>query len=143
MTQLSFETIHASAVAILGRAVLLYGRSGSGKSDLALRLIDRGASLISDDYTVCHARDNALFASAPGSILDRIEVRGLGIVNMPSIQDIPIALLINLESDVDRFPLDRDVFLIAGHHVPMVALEPFHASAPIKVELALQLIEKP
>ena len=141
MTKLSFETIHASAVAILGRAVLLYGRSGSGKSDLALRLIDRGAMLISDDYTLCHAREDGLFASAPGSILDKIEVRGLGIINMPSVQDVGIALLINLESDVDRFPLDRDTLMIAGCSVPVIALEPFHASTPIKVELALQLID--
>ena len=77
---LSSETLHVSAVAIDGRAVLIGGRSGTGKSDLALRLIDRGAVLISDDYTFVHRVQGQALASAPATIAGKIEVRGVGIV---------------------------------------------------------------
>mgnify|MGYP006207984755 CR=1 FL=1 len=76
---LSSETVHTSCIAIGGRAVLIGGRSGRGKSDLALRLIDRGASLVSDDYTVVHRRDGRPVASAPDTIAGKIEVRGVGL----------------------------------------------------------------
>jgi serine kinase of HPr protein (carbohydrate metabolism regulator) len=79
---LSSETIHVSSVAIDGRAVLIGGRSGAGKSDLALRLIDRGAALISDDYTFVRRDRDRAFASAPERIAGRIEMRGVGIVEM-------------------------------------------------------------
>ena len=75
---LSSETLHASTVSIKGRAVLIEGPSGSGKSDLALRLIDRGATLVSDDYTIVRRIDGNLIASAPPNIAGLCEVRGCG-----------------------------------------------------------------
>ena len=69
------ETIHASTVAIEGRAVMIVGPSGAGKSDLALRLIDRGATLVADDYTNLSRDGDTLVASAPATIAGRIEVR--------------------------------------------------------------------
>ena len=69
---LSSETVHASTVAIGGKAVLIGGPSGSGKSDLALRLIDRGAVLISDDYTIVRRTDAGLVANAPATIIAMI-----------------------------------------------------------------------
>jgi serine kinase of HPr protein (carbohydrate metabolism regulator) len=77
--ELSSETLHASCVAIKGRAVLIEGRSGEGKSDLALRLIDRGAVLVSDDQTICQRRDGVLHATPPATIAGKIEVRSVGI----------------------------------------------------------------
>ena len=68
---LSYETVHTSCVAIGGRAVLIGGRSGKGKSDLALRLIDRGAALVSDDYTFVRRVEGRLLASAPDTITGR------------------------------------------------------------------------
>ena len=68
MTALSSETVHASCVAIRGRAVLIEGRSGSGKSDLALRLIDHGAMLVSDDYTLLTRDGTRLIATPPPTI---------------------------------------------------------------------------
>jgi serine kinase of HPr protein (carbohydrate metabolism regulator) len=59
------ETVHATCVAIDGRGILIRGRSGAGKSDLALRLIDRGARLVSDDYTILAASGGRLRAAAP------------------------------------------------------------------------------
>jgi hypothetical protein len=101
---LSSETLHASCVAIDGRAVLISGRSGAGKSDLALRLIDRGAVLVSDDYTIVRRVSGQLLARAPANIEGRMEVRGLGILPFPSISDVPVVLLVDLNLDVVRLP---------------------------------------
>ena len=134
---LSSETLHASSVAIGGRAVLIEGRSGAGKSDLALRLIDRGATLVSDDYTHVRRGGGGLLAAPPTNIAGKIEVRGIGIVAMPHTGDVPVALIVALESGVERMPDPVATRRIAGIDVPVVALAPFEASAPIKVELAL------
>lgn len=137
MTTVSSETLHASCVAIDGRAVLIEGRSGSGKSDLALRLIDRGARLVSDDYTVLIRERDRLLAQPPATIAGRIEVRGIGIVEMVHSERVPVALVVTLADQVERLPEERDVRKIAGialHEIALVAHEP---SAPIKVALAL------
>jgi len=137
MTQLSSDTLHASCVAIAGHAVLLCGRSGAGKSDLALRLIDRGAMLVSDDYSVVYRRDGRLHATSPANIAGRIEVRGLGIVDMPHLSDAEVALIIDLDSIVDRMP-EPATRRIAGVAVPTAALCALEPSAAIKVELLLK-----
>ncbi|SFR98748.1 HPr kinase/phosphorylase [Sphingomonas jatrophae] len=133
---LSSETIHASCVALAGGAVLLAGRSGAGKSDLALRLIDRGAQLVSDDYTLLRRVGGRLVGSAPATIAGRIEVRGLGIVDMPHLAEAEVRLIVLLDEPVVRMP-ERAVRQFAGVDLPAVALAPLEASAPIKVELAL------
>jgi serine kinase of HPr protein (carbohydrate metabolism regulator) len=140
---LSSETLHASAVAIGGRAVLIGGRSGTGKSDLALRLIDRGAVLISDDYTYVHRVKGQALAGAPPNIAGRIEVRGVGIVEREAVADIPVALFVDLEGQPERLPRGEDRITIAGVAIPIVALDGHHASAPLKVEVALQLFGLP
>ncbi|MEO7680691.1 MAG: aldolase, partial [Sphingomonas sp.] len=90
------ERIHATTVAIRGRGVALLGASGSGKSDLALRLIDRGAVLVSDDYTEIGAIDGVVMAKAPRTIAGLIEVRGVGIVTVPHLDNVEIALAVQL-----------------------------------------------
>jgi len=137
---LSSETLHATSVAINGRAVLLCGVSGIGKSDLALRLIDRGAVLISDDYTLVKRVDGQLVATAPATIMGKMEVRGLGIVAMPHVADVPVALLVDLFDKVDRMPLEPLMRAVAGMDVRVVKIAPLEASAPIKVELALRTL---
>jgi serine kinase of HPr protein (carbohydrate metabolism regulator) len=72
---LSSETLHASTVALDGRAVLVTGPSGSGKSDLALRLLDRGFKLVSDDQTMIRLDGERLLASPPANIAGKLEVR--------------------------------------------------------------------
>ena len=138
MTVLSSETLHASCVAIEGRAVLIEGLSGSGKSDLALRLIDRGGVLISDDYTIVRRIAGKLTAVAPPNITGLIEVRGVGLVPMPFESDVPVALIVTLSSAVERLPDDASVRTIAGVAVPAGLVAPLEASAPIKVELMLK-----
>jgi serine kinase of HPr protein (carbohydrate metabolism regulator) len=136
---LSSETLHATSVAIDGRAVLLCGPSGVGKSDLALRLIDRGATLVSDDYTLVQRIDGALRATAPDTIAGKMEVRGLGIVPMPH-GDAPVALLCDLFDKVDRMPPEGLSRAVAGLQVPVIKIAPFEVSAAIKVELALRTL---
>ncbi len=138
MAILSSETLHASCVAIDGRAVLIEGRSGEGKSDLALRLIDRGALLVSDDYTICTRRDGVLHGAAPATIAGKIEVRGIGLVTLPHADSAPIALLVTILDAPPRMPEGSQTRKIAGVDVPVVALPALEPSAPIKVELALR-----
>lgn len=132
------ETVHATSVAIGGRAVLIFGRSGAGKSDLALRLIDRGATLVSDDYTILEALDGALLAAPPPTIAGKMELRGVGIIELPHASFVPSALIVDLDHDPDRLP-EPGTRAIAGIAIPMIGLHGLEPSAPIKVEKALLL----
>jgi serine kinase of HPr protein (carbohydrate metabolism regulator) len=138
MTTVSSETLHASCVAINGLAVLIEGPSGAGKSDLALRLIDRGGVLVSDDYTVLIRKAKQLVATAPATIAGKIEVRGLGIIEMPHQDGIPVGLIVTLSRDVERMPPEIVCRRIAGVDIPSIALDGYQNSTPIKVELALK-----
>jgi serine kinase of HPr protein (carbohydrate metabolism regulator) len=137
MTTPSSEMLHASTVAIDGQAVLIAGVSGSGKSDLALRLIDRGATLVSDDYTLLTRVGAVLMASSPATIKGKLEVRGIGILDCDSHDSVPAGLIVRLDEPPVRMPED-DVQNIIGVAIPVVALAAFEASTPIKVELALR-----
>ena len=137
--RISAETVHASTVAIDGRAVLISGPSGSGKSDLALRLLDRGFSLVSDDRTMVKRDGDRLIASAPPNIAGKLEIRGIGIVDMDTVSEVPVALLVELTSDIQRLPDDDDRERpILGVRLPIVSIDAMAASAPSKVALALE-----
>ena len=116
--------IHATAVAIDGKAVLLRGEPGSGKSDLALRLIDRGATLVADDQLDIEHESGVLYLSAPKSIKNLLEIRGLGIVHFDNIDHIPLALVIDLlvGKKEDRLPLPGFAE-IEGLKIPQLKLE--------------------
>ncbi len=133
---MTVRRVHGTAVAIQGRGVLITGPSGSGKSDLALRLIDRGGVLVADDQVELIARDGQLHASAPATIHGRIEVRGIGIVDVEAVP-APIVLIVDLATAPERMPDPRSRQL-EGIGIPVIALSPFDASAAIKVELALK-----
>jgi serine kinase of HPr protein (carbohydrate metabolism regulator) len=135
--RLSTETIHASSVACGGRAVLIAGPSGSGKSDLALRLLDRGFELVSDDQTLLKRDGDRLVASAPPTIAGKLEIRGVGIVEMDHSDDVPVALIVELTSDIERMPDDSRERQILGIKLPLVAIDAMTASAPSKVAIAL------
>jgi serine kinase of HPr protein (carbohydrate metabolism regulator) len=135
--RLSAETLHASTVATEGRAVLITGPSGSGKSDLALRLLDRGFTLVSDDRTIVSREGDRLLASPPPSIAGKLEIRGIGIVDMDMLADQPIALIVELTSDIQRLPDDDRERPILGVSLPLVSIDAMAASAPSKVALAL------
>ena len=115
---LSSETVHASTVAMDGRAVLINGPSGSGKSDLALRLLDRGFTLVSDDQTIVRREGDRLIASAPPTIKGKLEIRGIGIVEMETVDNVPVALLVD---DLMAFK-DAAVFVLERVPSMMFAL---------------------
>jgi len=137
MMQLSSETLHASTVALDGRAVLISGPSGSGKSDLALRLLDRGFTLVSDDQTILRKASGRVLASAPPTIHGKLEIRGVGIVEMETVSDIPVALFVELTSDIQRLPDDSRERLVLDVKLPLISVDAMTASAPSKVALAL------
>ena len=135
--RLSSEMLHASTVALDGRAVLISGPSGSGKSDLALRLIDRGFELVSDDQTLVRRAGDRLLATAPATIAGKMEVRGIGIIDMASVTDVPLALAIELTGDIARLPHDSRERLVLGVPLPLVSIDAMTASAVAKVVVAL------
>ena len=134
------QTVHASCVAIDGRGVLIAGPSGAGKSDLTLRLIDRGAVLVSDDYTVLTALNGALYAAPPATIAGRIEVRGIGIVERPFVHDVPVALWVEAGTP-ERMP-EAMTHVIAGIALPAYIMALLEPSAPARLHLMLDRIAR-
>jgi serine kinase of HPr protein (carbohydrate metabolism regulator) len=120
-----------------GRAVLITGPSGSGKSDLTLRLLDRGFTLVSDDQTIVRRDGDRLIASAPANIAGKLEIRGIGIVEMETVTNVPVALLVELTSEIRRVPDDSRQRPLLGVQLPLVSVDALTASAASKVSLAL------
>lgn len=139
--------IHATAVARAGHCVLLCGPSGTGKSDLALRLIwqshattaaDQRFALVADDQVLLTCANGELLASAPATIAGKLEVRGIGIVAVPYVAAAKVELHIDLVTAdaIERMP-PQSFVTHAGIAIPALRLHPFEASAAAKVALAL------
>lgn len=137
MAVISSETLHATTIAINGRAVVIEGPSGAGKSDLALRLIDRGATLVSDDRSLLVRTGTVLVARAPERMAGRIEVRGVGLAVVPHLAEAPVDLLVRLDPDPPRLP-ERRRRTVAGVEIRTLTIDARAASAPIAVEIALR-----
>ncbi len=135
--RISAETIHASTVATNGRAVVIMGPSGAGKSDLSLRMLDRGFTLVSDDRTLVQRDGDRLIASAPANIAGKLEIRGIGIVDMETVAEAPVALLVELTSEIQRLPDENRERPILGIKLPLISIDAMTASAPSKIALAL------
>jgi HPr kinase/phosphorylase len=140
--------IHATAIALDDRAALILGPSGSGKSDLALRCILQGAwidghhrhaTLVADDQVVLEQRGGGLVAHVPDTIAGRIEVRGVGIMEVPSVPGAEVVLAVELvpPTTIERLPDPRPSMTLLGAEVPLMRVAPFEASAHLKVLLAL------
>ena len=131
--------VHGTAIALGSEGILLRGPSGAGKSDFALRLIDQGARLVADDQTELRREGEAITMSAPATIAGQMEVRGLGIVSLPSVASAPLRLVVDLmpSAEIERMPLPRESHFL-GCTIPAIALAPFEASAPAKLRLALR-----
>jgi serine kinase of HPr protein (carbohydrate metabolism regulator) len=127
-------------VALDGRAVLLRGASGAGKSDLALRLIDAGACLVADDQSELARAGDGIVVRAPPAIAGLIEVRGIGIIRLKPVAEAPLSLVADLvpPDAIDRIPSAR-LERILGLDFPLIAVAPFEASAPAKLRLALRV----
>ncbi len=131
---------HATAVSISGYGVMIGGKSGSGKSDLALRLIDRGAKLICDDYVALSEISGTLMLSNAPNIAGKIEIRGLGVLSIPYVDFAPLRLYIDLDMELIRHPDNWQTKQLAGYGVPMIAVTARAHSASIVIEIALQNI---
>ena len=133
------QTTHGTVVDVAGAGVLLLGPSGSGKSDLALRLIDRGATLVADDQFMTRPSRRGLVAFAPDSLYGQLEVRGLGILSLPAIKTTVLKLVVNLVASeaVPRLP-ELSFSDIAGEEIHMMMLNAFENSTPIKIELGVR-----
>lgn len=137
-------TIHATTIGIDGAGIILRGPSGSGKSDFALRMIDGGAALVADDQTMLFVENNRLMAQSPPEIAGKMEIRGVGIVQMNAPSAVPVALVVELvdESEVPRVPTFDPVELV-GFKVPVMHLAPFELSATVKLKIALRNMPNP
>jgi len=133
--------LQASAVAIAGRALLIEGPPGSGKSSLALALIDRGAELIGDDAVTLTLSEGRLIASPPPNIAGLLEVRGVGLAQLPVAAPAPVALILALgTADPERLPeTPLPTRLIAGVAVPLLAFAPGPIAPALRAEWALQM----
>jgi len=137
MAALSSELVQTCCVAIGEHGVLIESRLGEARVDMALRLIDRGATLVAGAQTLCLRKSGALEACAPAGEAGRIEVRGLGAIAMDHAERVPVSLLLVLLDDAPRFPDEARARNIAGVDVPVLALEAQDLAAPIKTELWL------
>jgi HPr kinase/phosphorylase len=137
--------LQATAVCVQGVGVLLRGAPGSGKSDLAMRLIDGGAALIADDGVALRRAGGRLMlrlpASAPAETRGRLEVRGLGILPVPTVEAAPLGLVVELlpagAPPPERLPESTAISLL-GLTFPVICLAGLEASAPAKVRLAVR-----
>jgi HPr kinase/phosphorylase len=152
--------VYGTCVALGGRAAILQGPSGSGKSDLALRFLALSMNLdalgtgessaperpmlVSDDQVIVRSIDGRLFVRPPGAIAGKLEVRGLGIIDVPHRAEAELRLMVALTTpeNVPRIPTDaKPVVMLLGTPTPLIKLAPFDASAPVKLRLALSRLE--
>lgn len=141
------DTHHGTAIAVDGRAALIVGPSGAGKSDLALRclslatntLIPAAAHLVADDRVLVSLDDGRLSVEAPETIRGKLEVRGVGILEVPYERTAELALIAELVAPgaVERLPDPTPTRELLGVSLPVLRLAPFEASAPVKLLLAL------
>jgi serine kinase of HPr protein (carbohydrate metabolism regulator) len=141
------EYYHATTIALSGRAAMIRGASGAGKSDLALRCLSvpagfaagGKAKLVADDQSIATRDGDDVIVSAPAALTGMIEVRGLGIFRVPAITSARLDLIVDLvaRDEIERMPESVETVSVAGRPVRRIALDPFEASAPLKLLLAL------
>lgn len=142
MTDGAETLVHATCVAIGEVGVLLRGPSGSGKSDLALRLIEGGAKLVADDQVVLSEVAGSLLASAPSVLRGKIEVRGCGILDIPYENSVLMRLVIDLvlRDEIPRLP-EPVCCDLAGRALPLYRLHAFDASCSAKVRSLVMILD--
>lgn len=127
----------ATCVAIGSRAVLITGAPGSGKSSLALALIDRGAMLVGDDGVDLTARAGRLFASPAPATAGLLEVRNVGLITLPTAGAVPVALVLRLDPAAPRFVEAAERLTLSGADLPLLRLWPESPVLALRAEAAL------
>lgn len=128
---------NVACVAVAGRGVMLEGPPGSGKSTLALALIDRGATLVGDDGVALEDSGGQLWAYPPPNIAGKLEIRGVGIVDLP-VRPVPLALVLSHSLDIERLP-ECEVLEIDGVAIPRLRFDLAAPLAATRAEWALRL----
>lgn len=129
---------NVSCVSMRGRGMLIMGEPGSGKSSLALALLDRGAELVGDDGVILSQKDGHIHAAPPPYTEGIIEIRNVGLLEVPTTS-APVAIVINLTTDAERLPLGTKEALLLGQPVPQVDLYPDTPALPLRAEAALEI----
>lgn len=146
--------LHGTCVSVGGEGVLILGEPGSGKSALALRLIDEPgygisgvllrSELVADDQVIVTRDQDRLMASAPAILRGKLEIRGLGIVTLATPASVPLALVVKLQDHaaIERLP-DPATFDILGMALPLVEIDAKQPSAPARLRAALSWLKQP
>lgn len=138
MKQASATLHQATAVAIGGRALLIEGPPGCGKTTLTLGLIDRGATLIGDDGVALSSRGGALWAAPPSATAGMIEIRGVGIATLPTVA-APVSLVLRNDAAPPRYVEGAQSIELAGHPVPMLLFDAAAPASVLRAEYALAM----
>jgi HPr kinase/phosphorylase len=146
--------VHATCICFDGKAVLIRGASGSGKSSLALQLLESvgtglgaqalQAQLVADDQTVLVVREKVLFASPPQTLAGLLEVRGQNIKRLPYDEDVPVVLVVDLRpaQEIERLPEEAHLVTeILGVKVACVAIDTAHPSAAARLRVAFVRVQ--
>lgn len=131
---------HSTAISLNGDGILIIGPSGSGKTDLALRLIESGGKLISDDQVIIKRKAKRLFLSSPKELNGLMQLSGIGIVRADYVQNIPLELVVKLQpyKNLDPFPINKEE-IIKDLSIPALNLYSFAVSATAKIKVALDV----
>lgn len=137
------DNIHANAIMFHSRVFLLRGKSASGKSDLCLRLIYHGGILISDDRTlILRDKNNILYVAPPDNLAGKIEIRGIGIVDMPYMKNAPIDIICDLSEKYPRYP-EKNIYSLYENIHKYYILNPFESSVIQKMEMIAKMYDTP
>lgn len=130
--------LNVTVVSIAGRGVLIEGPPGSGKSSLALALIDRGAVLVGDDGVVLSREGDRLLASAPPNSEGLLEVRNVGLLTYAAAGAVPLHLILRLDPQAPRYIDAAEQVAIDGVTLPLVRLFPDSPVLALRAEAALR-----
>lgn len=134
------KQIHGTSICYKQKGLLFLGKSGNGKSDLALRLIDKGANLIADDQTILTLKNNKIILTCPSEIKSKLEIRGIGIIKMPSIKEHQLDIVFQLKSfrEIKRIP-NENWRMLLDQKIPYYEIDPFELSVNAKINFLLKI----